>query len=72
MTTQREAAKKLGVSFQHLNAVIKKRVRGSVELAIGIEELLGIPADELRPELKPLRKQAHTLLNPQPQEEPRR
>jgi transcriptional regulator with XRE-family HTH domain len=52
MSKQKEYAKKMNVTPQHLNAVLKGRVRPSLKLALQIEQLMGIPLDTLIPELK--------------------
>ncbi|WP_034622770.1 helix-turn-helix domain-containing protein [Desulfovermiculus halophilus] len=52
MVTQKEFAKKLNVTPQHLNAVLKGRVRPSLKLALQIEALMGIPLESIIPELK--------------------
>jgi transcriptional regulator with XRE-family HTH domain len=52
MRTQKELANILKVSPQHLNAVIKGRVRPSLKLALRLEQETGIPIEKLIPELK--------------------
>lgn len=56
MTTQRQAAKKLGVTYQHLNAVLRNRVTPSIRLAMDIESVLGIPAEKFRPDLAKIKE----------------
>jgi DNA-binding XRE family transcriptional regulator len=51
MRTQKELAQELGVTPQHLNAVLKGRVRPSLKLAIRISQATGIPVKKLVPEL---------------------
>lgn len=42
----------MNVTPQHLNAVLKGRVRPSLALALQIESLMGIPLESLLPELR--------------------
>jgi transcriptional regulator with XRE-family HTH domain len=51
MMNQRELARKLGVTPQHLNAVLNGRCRPSLRLAVRIERLAGVPKERLIPEL---------------------
>ena len=51
MRTQKELAQELGVTPQHLNAVLKGRVRPSLKLAIRISRATGTPLKKLVPEL---------------------
>lgn len=51
MKTQRECAKELRITHQHLNAVIRGRIRPSLKLALRIEDLMGVPIGEMIPEL---------------------
>jgi transcriptional regulator with XRE-family HTH domain len=51
MMNQRELAKRLRVTPQHLNAVLRGRCRPSVRLAVEIERLAGVPKERLIPEL---------------------
>lgn len=53
---QKEFAKKFGVTKEHLCAVLNKRVRPSIPLAVKIETHMGTSAEELLPELKKLNK----------------
>ncbi len=53
---QKEFAEKFDVTKEHLYAVLNKRVRPSISLAIKIETHMGILAEELLPELKKLNK----------------
>lgn len=52
METQKEIAKKLNVTHQHLNAVLRGRTVPSINLAIKIEKIMGIPVEDLIPALK--------------------
>lgn len=53
--TQREIAKKIRVSPQHLNAVLRGRVKPSLRLALKIEQVMGIPPEQFIPELSSAR-----------------
>lgn len=56
--TQRKLATLLGITYQHLNAVLRKRTSPSVSLAIKIEKMSRgqYRAVELKPELKQVKK----------------
>lgn len=60
MKKQKEFAKDLDVSPQHLNAVLRGRVKPSLQLALGIESLMDIPAETLIPELKGKKRRSDT------------
>ncbi len=49
---QKEIARQLDVTPQHLNAILKKRTRPSLKLALKLESVLGLPAEQFLPELK--------------------
>jgi transcriptional regulator with XRE-family HTH domain len=51
MMNQRELARRLGITPQHLNAVLNGRCRPSLRLAVRIERLAGVPKERLIPEL---------------------
>jgi transcriptional regulator with XRE-family HTH domain len=51
MMNQRELARRLNVTPQHLNAVLRGRCRPSLRLAVRIERLAGVPKERLIPEL---------------------
>lgn len=51
MRTQKELAQELGVTPQHLNAVLKGRVEPSLKLAIRISRATGTPLRKLVTEL---------------------
>ena len=51
MQSQRSLAKILNISPQHLNAVLRGRVRPSLRLALEIERLTGTPKEGFIPEL---------------------
>lgn len=50
--TQKELARTIGITPQHLNAVLKGRVRPSLKLALNIERAVGIPPEKFIPELE--------------------
>jgi len=52
MYTQKELARVIGVTPQHLNAVLRGRVKPSLKLALLIEKHMNISVDRLIPELK--------------------
>jgi len=54
--TQAEIAKKLGISRQYLNGILRGKVRPGVKLAGKIAEELNISFFKLRPDLKDLIK----------------
>lgn len=51
---QKELAKKLGINHIHLNAVVRGRVKPSIDLAFKIEEMSGglYKAIDLRPDIQ--------------------
>jgi len=51
MQSQRSLAKILNISPQHLNAVLRGRVRPSLRLALEIERLTSTPKERFIPEL---------------------
>lgn len=51
MKTQKEIAIALKITPQHLNAVLKGRVRPSLGLALRIGEITDIPPERFLPEL---------------------
>ena len=51
MMNQRELARQLGITPQHLNAVLRGRCRPSLRLAVQIERLTGMPKERFLPEL---------------------
>jgi transcriptional regulator with XRE-family HTH domain len=51
MCKQKELAQELGITPQHLNAVLRGRVRPSLKLALRIERATGTPVETFIPEL---------------------
>lgn len=60
---QKDVAKELRVTKEHLNSVLKKRTKPSVKLAIEIERIMGIRVEELIPEIQELFKLRGVLKN---------
>jgi len=59
--TQKQTAKLLNITPQHLNAVLRGRTRPSLQLALGIEHVMGIPREAFIPELSSGRKEGCDL-----------
>jgi transcriptional regulator with XRE-family HTH domain len=55
--TQKEIAKKLGITRIYLNYILNKKMRPGIVLAEKISKELNIPFFELRPDIKELYKE---------------
>ncbi|MBF0482256.1 MAG: helix-turn-helix domain-containing protein [Desulfovibrionaceae bacterium] len=50
-TSKISLARELGITPQHLNAVLRGRVKPSAALAVKLETRAGVPKESLRPDI---------------------